>query len=62
MRREGRGEAGGVFQNLKDKESYLIILQSQPQLYKKLAVSFLLTRIPSLGEPTADTGLPQSPF
>ena len=55
-------EEEDFFQNLEDKKSHLIILESQVQLHDKLAVSFLLTRIPSLGEPTADMGLPQSPL
>ena len=47
----------------KDKESHLIILKSlATPTYDKLAISFLLTRVPSLGEPTGHIGLPRSPF
>ena len=46
MKKEGGEKEEEGF---KDKEGHLIILESQSQLYDKLAVSFLLTRIPSPG-------------
>jgi len=58
------GGVEGVFQNMKDKESHLIILESQSQLDAKPAVSFL--RADFLGQPrngvAAQCQLRQLPF